>query len=67
MTGVIELLNQEKIRKIQEKETYQYLEMLETGPIKQVEMKRKKKKHISGERKKNSSKPNIKAETSSKR
>ena len=39
MTEGIELLNQEKIRTLGEKETYTYLGILETDTIKQEEMK----------------------------
>ena len=46
----MELLNQNKIRKFGEKETYKYLGILEADTIQQVEMKRKKiRKNISGE------------------
>ena len=44
MIEEIELPNKEKIRKLGEKETYQYLGILETNTIKQVEMKEKIKK-----------------------
>ena len=43
-TDRIELLNQDKIRTLGEKETYKYLCLLETDTIKQVEMKEKIKK-----------------------
>ena len=39
MTDGIELPNQDKIRKLGEKETYKYLGILEADTIKQVEMK----------------------------
>ena len=39
-TGV-ELPNQEKIRRLGEKETYNYLGILEVDTIKQIEMKEK--------------------------
>ena len=39
MTEVIELVNQEKIRMLGEKETYEYYGILEADIIKQVEMK----------------------------
>ena len=39
-----------KIRMLGEKETYKYLRIVETNTIKQVEMKEKLKKSISGER-----------------
>ena len=41
MTEEIELPNQEKIRMLEEKETYKYLGMLEADTIKQVEMDEK--------------------------
>ena len=41
MTEEIELLNQERIRTLGEKENYEYLEILETDTIKHVEMKEK--------------------------
>ena len=40
----MELLNQDKIRMLGEKETYKYLSILEADTIKQVEMKEKVKK-----------------------
>ena len=40
----MELLNQEKIRTLGEKETYKYLRLLEADAIKQVLMKEKIKK-----------------------
>ena len=40
---IIELPNQEKIKTLGEKETYQYLVILETDTIKQVNMKEKTK------------------------
>ena len=45
----IELPNQDKIRTLTENETYKYLGILEADTIKQVEMKKKFKKNISGE------------------
>ena len=45
----MELLNQEKIRTLREKETYKYLGILEADTIKQVEMKDKIQKRISQE------------------
>ena len=39
MTEGIELRNQEKIRTLEEKETYNYLGILEADTIKQVDMK----------------------------
>ncbi len=47
MEGV-ELANQVIIRTLGEKETYKYLGILEADTIKQVEMKEKIKKSISG-------------------
>ncbi len=48
LTDVIEILNQEKIRTLGEKETYKYLGILEAHTVKQVEMKEKmKKKYLS--------------------
>ena len=44
LTDEIELLNQDKIRTLEEKETYKYLGILEADTIKQVEMKEKIKK-----------------------
>ena len=44
LTDGMELLNQEKIRTLGEKETSKYLETLEADTIKQVEMKEKIKK-----------------------
>ena len=51
----IELLNQERIRTLGEKENYKYLGLLEANIIKQAKMKKKKKKKeksISDEREK---------------
>ena len=45
----MELLNQEKIRMLGEKETHKYLGILDADTIKQVEMKGKIKKSISEE------------------
>ena len=51
MTDGMEPPNQEKIRTLEEKETYKYLGILVTDTIKQVEMKEKNlKKSIPGER-----------------
>ena len=44
LTDGMELLKQDMIRKLWEKETYKYLGILETGTIKQVEIKDKIKK-----------------------
>ena len=44
MTNRMELLNQDKIRTIGEKETYKYFGILEADTIKQFEMKEKIKK-----------------------
>ena len=41
LTDGTELPNQDKIRTLEKKETYQYLAILETDTIKQVEMKDK--------------------------
>ena len=49
MTEGMELPKQEKIRTLGEKETYKYLGILEVDTIKQVEMKEKLRKRISGE------------------
>ena len=42
----IELLNQERIRTLREKETLKYMGILEADPIKQVEMKEKIKENL---------------------
>ena len=44
LTDGMELLNQDKIRMLGEKETYKYLGILEADTLKQVEMKEKIKK-----------------------
>ena len=44
MTGGMELLTHDKIRTLEENETYKYLGILETDTIKQVEMKDKIRK-----------------------
>ena len=62
MTEGIDQPNQEKNRTLGEKETYKYLGILEADIIKQVEMKEKLKKSISGERE-SYSKPNYIAGT----
>ena len=62
-TEGIELPNQEKIRKLGEKETYKYLGILEVDCIKHVKLK--EKKNTSGKQE-NYSKPNCIAEISSK-
>ena len=49
LTDGIELPNQDKIRTLAENETYKYLGILVTDTIKQVEMKNKIQKNISGE------------------
>ena len=41
LTDEMELLNQDKIRTLREKETYKYLSILEADTIKQVKMKEK--------------------------
>ena len=48
LTGGMELPNQEEIRMHGEKETYTYLGILEVDTIKQMEMKEKIGKNISG-------------------
>ena len=64
MTDGMELLIHDTISKLEVKETYKYLGILETDTVKQVEMKDKtlKKKSISGELE-NYSKQNSLAET----
>ena len=49
LTDGIEILNQDKIRTLAENDTYKYLGILEADTIKQVEIKTKLKKNISGE------------------
>ena len=49
MTDGMEVPNQDKIRTLAENETYKYLSILEADTIKQVEMKAKFQKNISGE------------------
>ena len=52
LTDGMELPNQDNIRTLAENETYKYMGILEADTIKQVEMKKKKKKfkkNISGE------------------
>ena len=49
LTDGMELPNQDKIRRIREKETYKYLGILEADMIKQVDMKDKIQKHTSQE------------------
>ena len=46
MTEERELLNQEKIRTLEEKETYKYLGILEAGTIKQVKNKEENVKRV---------------------
>ena len=65
MTEGIELPNQEKIKMYGEKEIYIYLRILEANKIKEVEMKGKIKRSMSGELG-NSSRANYKSEISSK-
>ena len=65
MTDGIELPNLDKIRTLEETETYKYLGILEPDTIKQVQMKTRSEKNISGERD-CYSKQNSPAETSSK-
>ena len=50
MTDGMELSKQENIRMLREKVTYKFLGILEPDTIKQVELKKKLKKCISGER-----------------
>ena len=45
----MELPNQDKIKTLAENETYKYLGILEADTIKQVEIKNKFRKDISGE------------------
>ena len=52
MVEGIELPNQEKIRKLGEKETYKYLGISKADSIKHAEMREKVKKNISQEREK---------------
>ena len=47
MTDIKELPNQEKIRTLREKETFQYFEILEADTIKHEEMKENIKKRLS--------------------
>ena len=49
LTDGIELPNEDKIITLAENETYKYLVILEADTIKQVEIKTKFKKNISGE------------------
>ena len=65
LTNGIELTNQDKIRTLAENKTYKYLGFLEADTIKQVEIKNKIKKDISGELE-NYSKQSSLAETLSK-
>ena len=51
LTDGMELPNKDKIRTLAENETYKYLGILEADTIKQVEIKTKFKKNISGEQK----------------
>ena len=66
MTEGLELPNQEKIRKLREKETCKYLKILEADTIKQVVMKGKRKRNASEEQE-NDSKLTYIPEISSKR
>ena len=54
MVDAMELPNQERIRTIEDKENYKYLEMLGADSIKQVEMKEKYQKSVSDEQENNS-------------
>ena len=65
MTNVMELPNHDKIRTLGENDTYKYLGISEADTIKQVEMKERFEKNISGELE-NYSRQNSPAETSSK-
>ena len=65
ITDRLELPNQDKIRTLAENETYKYLGILEADTIKQVEMKNRIKRNISGEIE-NYSTQNSTAETLSK-
>ena len=65
LTEGMELQNQDKIRTLTESETYKYLGILEADSIKQVKMKEKFKKNISGELE-SYSRQNYAAETLSK-
>ena len=47
LTERMEQPNQDKIRTLGKKETYEYLEILEADTIKQVKMKKKKSKRVS--------------------
>ena len=67
ITKEISLPNQENIRKLGEKETYKYLEILEADTIKQVDTKEKSFKRISLGVRENFAKPNSLAGISSKR
>ena len=65
LSDLMELLNQEKIRTFVGKETNKYFSILEADTTKQVEIKKKFKKNISGELE-NYSRQNCRAETLSK-
>ena len=65
LTDGMELPNQVKTRTLREKETYKYLGIFEADTIKQMEMKEKLRKNISGEPE-SYSRQNYVAETSSK-
>ena len=65
LTDGLELPNQDKVRTLAENETYKYLGILEADTIKQVEMKDKIQKNISGELE-NYTRQNSLAESSSK-
>ena len=65
ITDGMELPNHDRIRTLEENETYKYLGILEADTIKQVQMKDTFRKNISGERE-NYSRQNSPAETSSK-
>ena len=65
LSDLMELLNQEKIRTFVGKETNKYFSILKADTTKQVEIKKKFKKNISGELE-NYSRQNCRAETLSK-
>ena len=64
MTDGIEQPNHDTIRTLDENETYKYLGILEADTIKQVQIKTRSEKNISGERENLSSQQNSPAETS---
>ena len=64
--GRIELLNQERIRMVEEKESNKYLWILKAETIKQTEMKEKKKEKSTSDERESFSKPSPAKEISSK-